>query len=192
MVSEETFSPVIATLSIAVVLVVLLAIFLAELRPAEALRVVLYEHAQKAMLAVAAVAMASSLYYSEIANFTPCELCWFQRIAMYPLAVLLLVAVATRSRLDSRYVVAMAGIGLSISIYHYQLQLFPDQAQICTGGVVSCTVKFVDEFGFVSIPFMAGAGFLTILLLQVAEWRVDHLFNRDAAPAESAGPLPGP
>jgi len=179
MIPEETFSPSIATLSIAVVLVVLSAMLLAELRPAESLRVVLYNHAQKGMLAVAAVAMASSLYYSEIANFTPCELCWFQRIAMYPLAVLLLVAVVTRSRLDSRYVVTMSGIGLSISIYHYQLQLFPDQAQICTGGVVSCTVKFVDEFGFVSIPFMAGAGFLTILLLQVAEWRVDYLFKHD-------------
>lgn len=179
MVSESTFSPVIATLSIAVVIVVLLAISLAELRPAEALRVAIYNHAQKGMLAVAAVSMASSLYYSEIANFTPCELCWFQRIAMYPLAVLLLVTVVTRSRLDSRYIVALAGIGLSISIYHYQLQLFPDQAQVCTGQVVSCTVRFVDEFGFVSIPFMAGAGFLTILLLQVAEWRADYLFRHD-------------
>ena len=179
MVSEETFSPIVATLSISVVMVVLVAMLLAELRPAEALRVVLYEHAQKGMLAVAAVAMASSLYYSEIADFTPCELCWFQRIAMYPLAVLLLVAIATRARLDSRYIVALAGVGLAISIYHYQLQLFPDQAQTCSGQVVSCTVKFVEEFGFVSIPFMAGAGFLTILLLQVAEWRVDYLFRHD-------------
>ncbi|MBE7520748.1 MAG: disulfide bond formation protein B [Thermoflexaceae bacterium] len=179
MISEETFSPLIATLSISVVLVALMAILVAELRPFETVRVVLYDHAQKGMLTVAAVAMASSLYYSEVANFTPCELCWFQRIAMYPLAVLLLVAVATRDRLGSRYVVALAAIGLSISIYHYQLQLFPDQAQVCSGGVVSCTVKFVDEFGFVSIPFMAGAGFLTILLLQVAEWRVDFLFKHD-------------
>ena len=179
MVSEPTFSPLIATLSIAAVLATLLAISLAELRPAEALRIVLYTHAQKGMLAVAAVSMASSLYYSEIADFTPCEFCWFQRIAMYPLAVLLVVAVATRSRLDSRYIVTLAGIGLLISVYHYQLQLFPEQAQVCSGQVVSCTVKFVEEFGFVSIPFMAGAGFLTILLLQVAEWRVDYLFRHD-------------
>lgn len=179
MVSEETFSPVVATLSISVVIVVLVSMLLAELRPAETLRVVLYDHAQKGMLAVAAVSMASSLYYSEIADFTPCEFCWFQRIAMYPLAGLLLVAVATRSRLDSRYIVALAGIGLLISIYHYQLQLFPDQAQVCSGAVVSCTVKFVEEFGFVSIPFMAGAGFLTILLMQIAEWRVDYLFRHD-------------
>jgi len=177
MVSESTFSPVIAMLSIAVVGVALLAIFLAELRLAETLRLLLYNHVQKGMFAVAAVSMASSLYYSEYANFTPCEFCWFQRIAMYPLAVLLFVAIVTRSRLDSRYIVALAGAGLSLSIYHYQLQLFPDQAQVCSGQVVSCTVRFVEEFGFVSIPFMAGAGFLTVLLLQVAEWRVDYLFR---------------
>lgn len=179
MISEPTFSPIIATLAIGVVFVALLAMLVAELRPAETVRAILYDHAQKGMFAVAAVAMASSLYYSEIADFTPCELCWFQRIAMYPLAVLLLVAIVTRDRLGSRYIVALAGIGLSISIYHYQLQLFPDQAQVCTGEVVSCTVKFVEEFGFVSIPFMAGAGFLTILLLQAAEWRVEYLFRHD-------------
>ena len=177
MVPEDTFSPVIATLSISAVFAVLLLMLAAELRPAERVRVLIYNHAQKGMLATAAVAMAASLYYSESAGFTPCEFCWYQRIAMYPLAVLLLVAVASRSRLDSRYIFALAGIGLAISVYHYQLQLFPDQAQVCTGGVVSCTVKFVEEFGFVTIPFMAGAGFLTILLLQIAEWRAEYLFK---------------
>ena len=72
---------------------------------------------------------------------------------------------------------ALAAVGLPLSIYHYQLQLFPDQAGVCSG-FVSCTDRNVDEFGIVSIPFMAGAGFLTILLLQVAEWRVDVLYRR--------------
>jgi hypothetical protein len=72
-----------------------------------------------------------------------------------------------------------------LSVYHYQLQLFPDQAQICSG-VISCTDRNVEEFGIVSIPFMAGAGFLSILLLQVAEWRAD-LYYRRALAAEGAG-----
>lgn len=131
------------------------------------------------MFQIAAVAMGSSLYYSEVAGFTPCDFCWYQRIAMYPLAVLLLVAVVTRFRIDPRFIVALAGVGLAISIYHYQLQLFPDQAQVCTASAVSCTVRFVEDFSFVSIPFMAGAGFLAILLLQVAEWRVNYLFAHD-------------
>jgi disulfide bond formation protein DsbB len=179
MVSEEVFSPTMAVLSIAVVFAVLLAIIVAEMPVAEPLRLAIHAHSQKAMFLVAAVAMGSSLYYSEYANFPPCEMCWFQRIAMYPLAVLLLTAIVTRGRLDPRYIVVMAGIGLAISIYHYQLQLFPDQQQFCTAGTVSCTVRFVEEFGFVSIPFMAGCGFVAILLLQVAEWRVDYLFRNN-------------
>lgn len=177
--SEEVFSPTVAVLSIAVVLGVLATMLAAEFPFAETARLAIYGHVQKAMFLIAAVAMGSSLYYSEVAGFTPCDFCWYQRIAMYPLAVLLLVAVVTRFGIDPRFIVALAGVGLAISIYHYQLQLFPDQAQVCTASAVSCTVRFVEEFGFVSIPLMAGAGFLAVLLLQVAEWRVNYLFAHD-------------
>lgn len=129
---------------------------------------------------VAAVSMAGSLYLSEVADFVPCNLCWYQRIAMYPLAVLLLLSLVTRSRLDARYIVALAAIGLPISIYHYQLQLFPEQGTVCTG-IISCTDRNVEEYGFVSIPFMAGAGFLSILLLQLAVWRTERLGTGEPA-----------
>ena len=179
MVSEEVFSPIAATVAIATVVGMLFVILFAELPFAERLRVLVQGHAQKGMFVVAAGAMGSSLYYSEYANFTPCDLCWYQRIAMYPLAVLLLTGIILRFRMDPRLIVVAAGIGLAISIYHYQLQLFPDQAEICTSSVVSCSAKFVDEFGFVTIPFMAGCGFLAILLLQISEWRIDYLFRHD-------------
>jgi disulfide bond formation protein DsbB len=168
--TESTVSLILAFASLAVVFAVLLVIFAAELRPAGWLRSLVVEHAQKGSLAVAAVAMAGSLYYSEYVGFIPCEFCWYQRIAMYPLAVLLGIAVVTRTRLASRYVIGMAVIGLALSTYHYQLQVFPDQAEVCSGGV-SCAGRYVEEFGFVSIPFMAGAGFIAVLLLEVAEWR---------------------
>jgi len=177
MVSEETFSPVVAALAISVVFVVLLAMMVAELPFGDIVRTAIDRHAQKAMLLVAAVSTASSLYYSEYAGFTPCDFCWYQRIMMYPLAILLLVALVSRSRIDARYIVTMAGIGLALSIYHYQLEMFPNQAEICSGAV-SCTKRFVEEFGFVSIPFMAGCGFLTILLLQFFEWRVNYLYRQ--------------
>ncbi len=177
MASEALVSPILAAASIAVVFIVLVAMMFAELPFAERLRVVLEQHTQKLMLAVALVATLSSLYYSEVVGFIPCEFCWFQRIAMYPLALLFLVAVVTRSRIDARYIVALAVVGLPLSIYHYQLQLFPEQAGVCSG-IVSCTDRNVEEFQIVSIPFMAGAGFLTILLLQIAEWRVDLLYKR--------------
>ena len=136
------------------------------------------------MLAVSLTATLGSLYYSEVVEFIPCEFCWFQRIVMYPIAILLIVALATRSRIEPKYIVTLAAIGVPLSIYHYQLQLFPEQGQICSG-VISCTDKNVDEFGIVSIPFMAGAGFISILLLQVAEWRAD-LYYRRALGAEGA------
>lgn len=176
--SEPYLSPILAAGSIGIVFAALFAILAAEHPAAVHLRTFLTRHGQKAMFAIAATAMASSLYYSEIVHYTPCELCWFQRIAMYPLAVLLGIAVVTRDRLSPKYPVALAGIGLTISIYHYQLELFPNQAQLCTGEAVSCTVRFVEEFGFVSIPFMAGASFLTILLLQVGAWRIRYLEAR--------------
>ena len=175
--SEQYVSPVLAVASLAVVFIALFIMILVELPFAERLRVFIDEHTQKLMLAVALGATASSLYYSEVVGFIPCEFCWFQRIMMYPLALLLLVSVVSRSRIDSRYIVALAAVGLPLSIYHYQLQRFPDQGKICSG-VISCTDRNVDQFGFVSIPFMAGCGFLAILLLQLAEWRVAYWYRR--------------
>ena len=168
--TESYMSPIFAAAALAVVFVALFLILGTEIRSAGWLRSVLANHAQKGAFAVAGVAMAASLYYSEYVGFIPCEYCWYQRIAMYPLAVLLGVGVVSRARVASRYIVPIAVIGLALSIYHYQMQLFPNQANTCSGGI-SCAGRYVEQFGFVSIPFMAGCGFLTILLLEVAEWR---------------------
>lgn len=172
--SEAYVSPILAFAAIAVVFAVLLVLFFGEMEQMAGLRRLVRRHARTGMLAIAWTATLGSLYYSEIVEFIPCEFCWYQRIAMYPLAVLLLLSLVTRSRLDARYIVALAAIGLPISIYHYQLQLFPEQGTVCTG-IISCTDRNVEEYGFVSIPFMAGAGFLSILLLQLAVWRTERL-----------------
>lgn len=182
--SEQYVSPILAAASIAVVFAVLIGIMVAELPSGERVRTLFDQHAQKLMLAVSLTATLGSLYYSEVVEFIPCEFCWFQRIVMYPIAILLIVALATRSRIEPKYIVTLAAIGVPLSIYHYQLQLFPEQGQICSG-VISCTDKNVEEFGIVSIPFMAGAGFISILLLQVAEWRADRYYRR-ALGAEGA------
>ena len=76
----------------------------------------------------------------------------------------------TRDERVVRYAVPIAVIGLGLSIYHYQLQLFPDQASACASGV-PCTAKYVEAFGFVSIPFMAACGFVAVIALQVAMLR---------------------
>ncbi len=180
--SEPYISPLLAGGSITLVFSVLFTMIIADLVRGGRIQSFLEERTQALTFAIAFTATAASLYYSEVVGFIPCEFCWFQRIMMYPLALLLLVAIVTRSRIDSRYIAVLASVGLLVSIYHYQLQLFPEQAQVCNG-VVACTDKNVEAFGFATIPFMAGAGFLSILLLQVAEWRIDLLYRRGALTA---------
>lgn len=130
--------------------------------PLARLRTDLATTAQPLAALVATSAMAGSLYYSEIAKFVPCELCWFQRIAMYPLALLLTIAAVRRDRRIAAYAVPLAVAGLAVSIYHYQLEWFPNQGSSCAVDA-PCSARQVEVFGFVSIPFMAGCGFIAII-----------------------------
>jgi disulfide bond formation protein DsbB len=120
---------------------------------------------------VALVATLGSLYLSEVAHFLPCRLCWYQRIAMYPLPVLLGIAWWKRDGGIRRYVIPLAFIGLAISTYHILVERFPslEDSGVCE---VSnpCTIRWVERFGFVTIPTMAFAGFALIsgLLLHPA------------------------
>lgn len=112
-------------------------------------------------LVIAAVATAGSLYYSEVAGYPPCELCWYQRICMYPLVPVLAVAVARPDRRGGWYALPLAVAGLGLSVYHYQLQLLPDQGSTCDVSA-PCTYQWVDGLGFMSLPFMAGCGFIGV------------------------------
>jgi disulfide bond formation protein DsbB len=114
---------------------------------------------------VAIVATLGSLYYSEVRAFVPCVLCWWQRIFMYPLVVVLGVATFRQDRSAWVYALPLSVIGLTTSTYHYLLQKVPSLAPpaMCAAGV-PCTVQYVNYFGFVTIPFMAGSAFLLITL----------------------------
>lgn len=111
---------------------------------------------------VAVVAMGGSLYYSEVAHFTPCEFCWYQRIAMYPLALTLGIAAFRRDRGFWRYALPVVSIGALLSIYHYLMQQFPGLSAGTCSATTPCTAAWVWEFDFVSIPFMALACFAAI------------------------------
>ena len=115
--------------------------------------------------AAALVATGGSLYYSEIAGYTPCEYCWYQRIAMYPLAVLLGIAYFKRDLSIRRYVLTMVAIGGAISAYHYVLQRFPQIASGSCDVTAPCTVTWVWQFHYISIPFMALSAFALIATL---------------------------
>jgi disulfide bond formation protein DsbB len=114
---------------------------------------------------VALVTTLGSLYYSEIAHFVPCPLCWYQRIAMYPLAIVLLVAAVRRDRTIWCYALGPAAIGAAFALYHAQLQAFPGQGSSFCTLHEPCTTRYVWEFGFVSLPFMALSAFAFILTM---------------------------
>jgi disulfide bond formation protein DsbB len=114
---------------------------------------------------VAAGATLGSLYFSEVANYTPCRLCWYQRIAMYPLAVILLVAMLRRDRAVKWYAVPVAGIGAAISAYHYLIEWKPSFDSGSCDVTVPCTIPWFRELGFVTLAFMAFAGFVAIITL---------------------------
>lgn len=116
---------------------------------------------------VAAVATIGSLYFSEIADYLPCRLCWYQRIAMYPLAVVLLVGALLRDRRVTLYAAAFPLIGAAISIYHIYIEVNPEaESAACRAGV-PCSTRWIDEFGYVTIPVMALSGFVLIGALLV-------------------------
>lgn len=114
---------------------------------------------------VALIATLGSLYLSEIARFVPCELCWFQRIAMYPLVVVLGVGLLRGETGVWRYALPLPVIGGLVSIYHVIIQWQPSlEVTECSTGV-PCTGRYLQVFGFVSIPTMAGAAFLLLAAL---------------------------
>jgi disulfide bond formation protein DsbB len=114
---------------------------------------------------IAAVAMAGSLYFSESANLVPCKLCWFQRIAMYPLALVLLIAAIRRDEGVARYTVPVALVGATISSYHYLIEWRPSLGGGSCDITAPCNVPWFRQFGFVSLPLMALTGFLAIVSL---------------------------
>ena len=111
---------------------------------------------------VALVSLLGSLYYSEIVGYPPCSLCWYQRIAMYPLVVILAVAAWDDDREVRRYALPLAGVGGAFALYQYVLGYFPDTEILGCTLDVSCTERYVWEFGFVDFPFMSLVAFLAI------------------------------
>ena len=121
---------------------------------------------------VAAGATIGSLYFSEEAGYVPCRLCWFQRIFMYPLSVILLIAAIRRDRAVRWYVVPLAAIGAAISSYHYLLEWRPSlEGGACTATGPACADIWFRELGFVTLAFMALAGFVSIIVFVTVSFR---------------------
>ena len=128
----------------------------------------------------ALTAMLGSLYYSEMAGFVPCTLCWYQRILMYPLMLITLVGIIKQDEYLPSYVLPLSIIGSGVSTYHYLIQLgIIAHSATCSVGI-PCNVRYVNYFGFISIPLMALTAFILItLILMATKWA----YTRTAATA---------
>jgi disulfide bond formation protein DsbB len=128
-------------------------------------------HALFIAFLVALVSTLGSLFYSEIAHFTPCKLCWYQRILMYPQAIILGIAYSKKDSHISSYSIVLSTLGVCIALYHYLLQIGAVREILpCTtvGYSVSCAEKFVMTYGYITIPMMSLSAFLCILFLMIA------------------------
>jgi disulfide bond formation protein DsbB len=114
---------------------------------------------------IALVATVGSLFFSEVMQLPPCVLCWYQRIAMYPLVVIIGAGILMRDSRMKFYALPLALVGLVISIYHNLLYygIIPESITPCMQGI-SCTSRQIEWLGFITIPLMALTAFIGVSL----------------------------
>src|SRR5262249_2399347 len=129
-----------------------------------AVRSFLWGYELWAAFVVAALATGGSLFFSEIAGFVPCELCWYQRICMYPLALLTLFAAVHGDYRVPRYLLPFPVVGACVSIYHLRIEnAWIREPSACRIGGAGCAVRWIDEFGYVTIPTLALTAFVLLI-----------------------------
>jgi disulfide bond formation protein DsbB len=133
--------------------------------PLGRLRAALWGYELWAAFVVAAIATGGSLFFSEIAHFVPCELCWFQRICMYPLSIVTLLAALRGEYRVARYLLPLPIVGAGVSVYHLLVENgVVEQAKACLASAPGgCATKWIDEFGWITIPTLALTAFVLLI-----------------------------
>jgi disulfide bond formation protein DsbB len=125
---------------------------------------------------IALAATITSLVYSEIIGYAPCKLCWLQRIAIYPMTILFLLAYRKKDKHVAYYVFPITVLGTLVALYHNFIYYFGEGSAPCDSSGVSCVQRLVSEFGgFASIPSLSLMGFLAILTLLA----VNYFYNKE-------------
>ena len=117
---------------------------------------------------IATVSTLGALFFGEVMQLPPCVLCWYQRICMFPLVLILPVGLFPLERKVVRYALPLAGIGWLFAVFHVLLiaGVIPESIKPCTQGV-PCSEKVIEWFGFVTIPLLSVAAFSAIIALLV-------------------------
>lgn len=122
---------------------------------------------------VAAISTFGSLFFSEVMKYPPCILCWYQRIFMYPLVIILFLGLFPLDKNVLKFSLPLAGLGWVIAIYHNLLyyRFLPESLAPCVQGI-SCTTVQVSWFGFITIPLLSLLGFTLIIFFQILIHRI--------------------
>jgi disulfide bond formation protein DsbB len=113
-------------------------------------------------------ATLGSLFFSTIAKYIPCELCWFSRIFMYPIAIITLAALLKKDKRVYIYTIPLSIIGFFISCYHYYISTFNTQIiTTCSATGPSCLINYFKEFSYITFPMMAATAFVAIFILSI-------------------------
>lgn len=155
------------------------------------------ESSRHIALLAAWIATCGSLFFSEVLGWRPCVLCWYQRILMYPLAILLTIGIIRRDRALSAYVLPFSIAGIGVSLYHYLLIKTDWLSPPACAVDIPCNVDYLNVLGFINIPFLALTAFLIITCMMLAAvWTtsssvdVEHVVSIDNEQhATGSGPL---
>lgn len=121
---------------------------------------------------LALIATMGSLFFSEVMKYPPCVLCWYQRICMYPLVLILLAGLFPVSKSVVKFSLPLVLVGWGIAFYHNLLyyKILPESAAPCVQGI-SCTTVFIEWLGFLTIPLLSLFAFTAILILLIFSYR---------------------
>ncbi|RAS90834.1 disulfide bond formation protein B (plasmid) [Priestia endophytica] len=120
------------------------------------------------------VSILGSLYFSEVLKYEPCELCWYERIFMYPLLFILGLAIIKKDFCQSRYVLVLCSIGSIISLYHYAFQKgIIGKYVVFACGRVSCMEGYINWLGFITIPLLSFVAFLAITIMMIVIIKIE-------------------
>lgn len=131
------------------------------------------EQAHYLSFLIALVAMLGSLYFSEILHYQACTYCWYARILMYPLVIILGIAAVRKDESQCLYVLPFTILGMCMTTYHYLTQKLPSLISTSGAcGLIPCDTIYINWFGFITIPLLAFTAFTLIFVLQFSLWRV--------------------
>jgi len=129
----------------------------------------LKRHAVLLAFLVVLSATLGSLFFSSVAGFAPCTLCWYQRIFIFPQVVILGMALLKKDQAVADYIIALSSVAGVIALYHQYLQFGGSPLVPCSASAeaVSCAQRFILEFGYVTIPMMTLTVSLMVIILML-------------------------